>query len=268
MARLRSQSYLLPAARAGEVCSINAAGHVELSQFTVKNSSGTGIRIQDSSLTLKQCVISGNSGVNAGGVYVSGSSQVAIQNCVIASNGTSAMEAGAGGILVTGGASMTMQNCIMHDNTTTFPSPDECGAACVCDGTLSIVNSTIVQNGKTEFTQGDTMGSGALDIASGMSCDGGTITVDSSIVFNNVTYQIGSSVTVSYSDVQGGFAGTGNISNNPLFADSSYHLLDGASPCIDTGNPDTSQNDGCLPPGLGQSLNDMGAYGGPLNCNW
>jgi hypothetical protein len=45
--------------------------------------------------------------------------------------------------------------------------------------------------------------------------------------------------TVSYSDVEGGFAGAGNIDADPCFADAGgddFHLLDG-SPCIDTGDP-------------------------------
>jgi hypothetical protein len=45
--------------------------------------------------------------------------------------------------------------------------------------------------------------------------------------------------TVSYSDVEGGFAGTGNIDADPCFADAGgddFHLLDD-SPCIEVGDP-------------------------------
>ena len=65
----------------------------------------------------------------------------------------------------------------------------------------------------------------------------------------------GSTFQVNYSDIQGGYAGTGNIDANPLFVNApngDFHLQAG-SPCIDTGNP-TSPLD---PDG---SRADMGAF--------
>jgi hypothetical protein len=109
----------------------------------------------------------------------------------------------------------------------------------------------------------DGSGSGGIG-----ACYSGILNIDSSILFNNVEFQVNGATSVTYSDVQGGVTGTGNISGNPLFLDSAYHLVEGVSPCIDVGNPDASHDDGCLPPGLGQARNDMGAYGGPLGCNW
>ncbi len=50
---------------------------------------------------------------------------------------------------------------------------------------------------------------------------------------------------VRYSCVQGGYAGTGNISSNPLFADAAqldFHLQPD-SPCIDTGDPTADPDD-------------------------
>jgi len=66
----------------------------------------------------------------------------------------------------------------------------------------------------------------------------------------------GISPEITYSDVQGGWTGTGNLDVDPLFSDTLYHLGLG-SLCIDAGNPDPAYND---PDG---SRNDMGAYGGP-----
>ena len=64
------------------------------------------------------------------------------------------------------------------------------------------------------------------------------------------------SATISYSDVQGGWTGTGNIDLDPLFENpiaGDYHLTIG-SPCIDTGSPWEWTND---PDG---TRADMGAY--------
>jgi len=62
-------------------------------------------------------------------------------------------------------------------------------------------------------------------------------------------------VSISYSDIQGGWQGTGNMDGDPLFSDSLYHLGTG-SPCEDKGHPDLIYND------EDESRNDMGAYGG------
>ncbi|MCX7001124.1 MAG: right-handed parallel beta-helix repeat-containing protein [Candidatus Sumerlaeota bacterium] len=68
----------------------------------------------------------------------------------------------------------------------------------------------------------------------------------------------------------GNISGVGNITTSPLFIDidkEDFHLQIN-SPCIDAGDPAEQYNDACLPPGKKTSRNDMGAYGGPYNCNW
>jgi hypothetical protein len=85
-------------------------------------------------------------------------------------------------------------------------------------------------------------------------------------------YLYGSSeVTVSYSDIAGGWEGEGNIDTDPLFRDPSsgdYHLM-----AVDCGDPDdsplidagsTAYIDTLLDCswGLGTELSDIGAYGG------
>lgn len=91
--------------------------------------------------------------------------------------------------------------------------------------------------------------------------------------------QIYGSPIVTYSDVEGGWAGEGNIDINPLFRDPSggdFHLQDSLecgdtlySPCIDTGSPDILDSLHACHRGLGQMRSDMGAYGGYiLGCNY
>lgn len=77
-------------------------------------------------------------------------------------------------------------------------------------------------------------------------------------------------ITVEYSDVQGGFAGTGNLDRLPIWADSNF-ILSATSPCVDSGdalNVDRDVADLGDPslakfPSRGSRRNDMGAYGGP-----
>ena len=97
-----------------------------------------------------------------------------------------------------------------------------------------------------------------------------------SILWNNTPQEIyifSGSVTATYSDIEGGWAGDGNIDEDPLFVgtgEDSYSILED-SPCIDAGIPDTTGLN--LPPwdiigneriwdgdGDGIAIIDMGAY--------
>ena len=65
--------------------------------------------------------------------------------------------------------------------------------------------------------------------------------IKNSIVWGNSPHQIYEGSDVTYSDVEGGFLGTGNISNDPKFVNSEiddFRLLS-TSPCIDSGTNDT-----------------------------
>ncbi|MDP6861854.1 MAG: choice-of-anchor Q domain-containing protein, partial [Candidatus Marinimicrobia bacterium] len=71
----------------------------------------------------------------------------------------------------------------------------------------------------------------------------GSITMVNSIVWGSTngsdTANVAGNPTVTYSDIGGGYTGTGNISSDPLFADAENgdFNLDLLSPCIDTGDP-------------------------------
>ncbi|HPA46232.1 MAG TPA: hypothetical protein PK395_10750 [bacterium] len=90
---------------------------------------------------------------------------------------------------------------------------------------------------------------------------------------NEISIYENPTITVSYSNIQGGWSGEGNIDRDPLFVrpwdgeGADLHLMPD-SPCIDAGNPDSSYNDASLPPGLCRERGDMGAYGGPQNSGW
>jgi hypothetical protein len=81
----------------------------------------------------------------------------------------------------------------------------------------------------------------------------------------------GNSPYITYSDIQGGWEGQGNIDMAPLFRDTTgddFHLMttdcgdSDNSPCIDAGDPAISDSLLDCSWGLGSTHSDMGAYGG------
>jgi len=84
--------------------------------------------------------------------------------------------------------------------------------------------------------------------------------------------QISGIADVQYSDVDGGYTGTGNIDEDPQFIpNTAFYLLGNSSPCVDAGNPDPLYNDKGTGtpqwPAQGTLRNDMGHFGGQYS-NW
>jgi hypothetical protein len=95
---------------------------------------------------------------------------------------------------------------------------------CIGASLLRVVNSTITASSTGIRTSGGTVGS-----------------IENSIVWGNTNFQLvglTGAVSVSYSDIQGGYAGTGNIDLDPLFVNAGAldYRLSAGSPCIDAGN--------------------------------
>jgi len=150
------------------------------------------------------------------------------------------------------------------------------GIACWYYSSPAIDNNTIVGNisGSTSgggiwcfewsspAIDGNTITGNHAFNGGGVGCDmGSNPTVTSSILWSNVAnlnpeIYIGpySSITITYSDVDGGWAGTGNINGDPQFVlagNRDCRLLWG-SPCIDSGQPGSFDPDG--------TAEDMGAH--------
>jgi len=109
-----------------------------------------------------------------------------------------------------------------------------------------LTNNTIVENTAT--------GKGG-----GVYCESSTMAITSSILWDNAApngpeiYWTGSSFSITYSDIEGGWTGLGNINDLPLFVTGpggDYYLSQIAagqlsnSPCVDTGNPGGLMIDG------------------------
>ncbi len=229
-----------------------------------QSDNGGGILTRNSSATFNDCTISNNTASHGGGIEVNGGSPT-ITNCVISGN-----EAGTtgGGIEVNNG-SPTITNCIISGNKANS-SLRGGGGIYIRNASAIITNCTISNNTANE--------GGGIYCYKQLSQSVPTVT---NCIFwedtpNEIHNSCGNNFTVTYSDVQGGYSGEGNIDGAPLFMDitdpepANWNLrLRSNSPCIDKGSnyaPGLPINDLDTKPRIidGDSnelpIADMGAY--------
>ena len=232
---------------------------------------GGGIYLDSGNLSLSNCEVADNTcyskttGWNdyshsyGGGIYSNGN--LALTNCSIFGNKAWAIDAHrggyernysyGGGVYLYSGHLMA-SNCVISYNRGnsggSHPYPLGSGIY-VNSGTTDIENCTIAYNENE-----------------GLRNASGTVTAINSICYFNAGAQISGTAEVTYSDVQDGYPGDGNINVHPI-PGACLQILPG-SLCIDAGNPEPQYNDVCLPPSLGGVRNDMGAHGGPGACEW
>jgi parallel beta-helix repeat protein len=181
-------------------------------------SEGAGLRVTNGAPTILNCSFLSNSVPFSGsgaGLKSGGGSTIYAQNCVFRSNSMSGATAGGAG-LDTGG-NVTLVNCVIAQNN---PS----GVHFDADNN-TIRDCTIANN--TAY--------GAAFIASSGN------TISNSILWGNGVDQIFndglSTITATYCDIQGGFAGAGNITGDPAFLAAPTDLrLGPASFAVDAGN--------------------------------
>ncbi|MFN3821467.1 MAG: right-handed parallel beta-helix repeat-containing protein, partial [bacterium] len=210
---------------------------------------GGGIFCSNSGAVIAGSRITGNFAHQGGGFYIL-NSKVKVFNCLI--EGNSALR---GGAVVIGflSAPLFQSNIVVRNFS------EEGSIVIKESSTPWWVNNTIADNS-----------GGAFRIASQS-----IPTILNAIIYANggssFTIDPTANALVSYSFVEGGFQGTGNISSpNPQFDHSSlpYALNDEDTAFIDHGNPERSHRDFSFPPSKGTSRNDIGAYGGPLGGGW
>ncbi|MHC4647466.1 MAG: right-handed parallel beta-helix repeat-containing protein, partial [Planctomycetota bacterium] len=184
---------------------------------------GGGIYIQHESPTVANCKIMCNyASMSGGGVY-SNCGDPTLTNCAFIGNA-----AAQGGGIACWSGSPTLTNCMFGGNSA---SGDGGGIACA-DSNVTVTNCTCAQN--SAFVKGGAI-FGGID---------GNLTMTNSIVWDNSAefgpqiYLFGGSLAATYSNIQGGYAGEGNIDADPQFVDANngdYHLGAG-SPCVDVGD--------------------------------
>jgi hypothetical protein len=235
-----------------------------------------------SSPTIANCMFRDNSGAESGGIYCSTNASPTIVNCIFSEN-----HATRGGAIRSRNSSPSLIGCIFTRNSALG------SGGAVDNSERSSVNMT---NCVFAGNSGGQYGGGIYDYGSDanlVNCTfSGNFAQDGNAVSNNsyaghpssvqmtncvlwdggneIYDDGGSTVTITYSDIQGGYVGEGNIDADPCFAFfGDYHLLAG-SLCIDAGTNTplgglpTTDIDGNPRPldgdGDGNSIADMGAY--------
>jgi parallel beta-helix repeat protein len=182
---------------------------------------GGAVSCEDgSSPTLTNCIFSGNQAAFGGGVSCYYSCSPRLINCTI--SGNRVFWAHGGGVYCVGDSSPTLTNCTISGN-----SADLSGGGVFCEHLSSPT--------PTDYT---TSGNSADSCGGGADCEfSPSATLTNCILWGDTPQEIAGSPAVTYSDVQGGWSGTGNIDADPLFvnSDSGDCRLSSGSPCIDAG---------------------------------
>jgi predicted outer membrane repeat protein len=228
----------------------NEVSGAELSGCTfISNSAqaGAGMYNVGSWPTLDGCTFAGNSADSGGGMYNHSFSSPTLNNCTFEGNLADLR----GGGMLNYSSSPMLTGCIFSNNDSASAGG---GMSNVESSAPLLINCTFEGNSakggggmhndgfsSPELTNctfwGNDAGSGG-----GMLDEWSSPVLANSILWGNSPDQIyddaNSSPVVSYSDVQDGYPGAGNMDADPLFIDPSagdFHLGP-ASPCIDAGN--------------------------------
>jgi hypothetical protein len=214
----------------------------------VTSAGGGGIRVGDGNPRIINNVIASNSGMYGGGIVLNYTGAI-VRNNIIYNNRVYQAVAGVqtfggGGIWVLANFGTTPK--IIENNTIVGNASSGGGGGAAGRGGGLLVWATSIQ-AANNIIWGNTQATG-----------------------EQIAPISGGSANVTYSLVEGGWTGNGNIDINPNFEETGFYLSD-TSECIDAGNPDSVYNDPEDAPGMGKwpakgtVRNDMGAYGGPYS---
>lgn len=208
---------------------------------------GGGLWVTNGHFAIRNVVFKNN---QCGGLDVNndfGPVEASVQDSIFMEN----IKADHGGAINTWGGTTTLENVLVVSNTKNSLASSN-------DSQVNILNST--------FTDNAADGPAITIIGSGI------VTLTNSIVWGNPGGNLAcedGTCNITYSDIQGGWTGPGNIDEDPMFKDatSGDYSLNYGSACIDTGT-DTGAPDHDLAgterpldgDGDGTKTTDMGAY--------
>jgi len=222
-----------------------------LSNCEISNANNSAISIEvDSNVDIIGCKIFENNSTSQGAAFkIVGSDDVLISQNIIANNSSAT---NSGGFVCTA-SSPEISNNIIVNNTGLWG-----GFYFQNNSNPVMINNTIANNQSLNSTPY------LFFLLNSVPIILNSVIIDS----GNLHFPL-DIPEITYSCVTGGFEGTGNIDEDPIFVaattgdgtnynglTANWNLMSN-SPCIDAGHPNTIYND------LDGSQNDMGAYGGP-----
>jgi len=233
-----------------------------------QNDVGGGIACTSAHVTLRDCDFRANrtlEGYPGGAVHASGGGTLAVEGCRFEQN-----NADRGGAIFLDGVPATVRGSSFVGNVATMDTGYGIGdgGALYGDPFLALERCTFVGNralgdfvgaagrGGAVYSGSDAVHCTFLDNSAVL--EGGALysagTVSNSILWGSSPDAAAGGTTITWSDVEGGFAGTGNLNADPLFVDEAGGdvRLQAGSPCIDAGDPSS-------PPDGDGTRADMGA---------
>jgi len=223
---------------------VTASGVLDGFTITGGNASGSspddrggGMWDNSGAPTIGHCIFTANSAQERGGGLRVTTGMPVLDGCVFESNSAAV---GGGGVFAGSGSTLLVKNTIFRSNSTVSTG----GGGLEAVDNVSVVNSVFLQNS----------GNGAAFLSNGSVSDC-TFTLNSSygVAFftdgsaaNSVLWgdAVGEvfpgigTIAITYSDVQGGWIGTGNINADPLFVNAGGGdlRLGPGSPAVDAGS--------------------------------
>jgi hypothetical protein len=187
---------------------------------------GGGMNNSNSSLTVTNCMFSGNSAnLGGGGGMDNINSSPTVTNCTFSGN-----TAAGGGGMCNVNSSPAVINCTFTGNTA---AQNGGGMSNSFFNSLTVTNCTFRGNSATNGH--------ALAFDSSNQCCPNELLMTNCILWNGgdeIWNNDGSTITINYTNVQGGWPGTGNIDADPMFVDpgNGDYRLQAGTPCIDAGD--------------------------------
>lgn len=173
-----------------------------------------------SQVTIANCILENNFSFYGGGaILCDNDSSPTLINCVIRGNST---PGSGGGITFQSSGHLTIINCAIHDNS----AQQDGGGLFLWGSRVEIINSTIVDN------RAGGQGQGLASVSEQAS-------LVNSILWGDAQGQIvdfTGNLSVTFSDVRGGWPGIGNIDADPRLVQPGSIRLGVNSPCIDVGS--------------------------------